>query len=102
MDDREDTDSLPADPLETLLRGHLRAGLEPKVGLAERRFLREINRGRRRSGSRLAIWALWATGSAMAASVGIVWGVIQHRATPAHMASRPDHAATVASAQGMR
>jgi hypothetical protein len=103
MDDRENTDSLPADPLEALLRGHLRVELEPKVGLAERRFLRELRQGRRRSGARLAIWALWATGSAMAASVGIVWGVMQHRAGgPSPIASRPDKPATIASAQGMR
>jgi hypothetical protein len=104
MDDREDTNSsLPADPLDTLLRDHLREELEPRVGMAERRFLREINRDRRRSGSRLAIWALWATGSAMAASVGIVWGVMQHRvATLPQIASRPTKSATVASATGMR
>ena len=105
MDDPEDTisSSASADPLDALLRSHLRAELESKVGLAERRFLRELNRGQRRSGARLATWALWATGSAIAASVGIVWGVMAHRTgAPPQNASHPGQPATWVSAQGPR
>jgi hypothetical protein len=107
MDDRENTISsaAPADPLGALLRSHLRAELDAKAGLAEARFMREVRRrDERRHGTRLAIWALWATGSAIAASVGIVWGVMAHRnaSLSSPIASRPDKPTTVASAQGLR
>src|SRR5947199_2518802 len=80
MSDREHT-SMESDRLDALLEAHLRAELDGQLGGAEARFTREMAKQascRRGGHGRLALWGLWAAG-AMAASVGIVWGVVVSR-----------------------
>ena|SRR5258706_8066927 len=74
----------PEDTLDQLLHEYLRDRLDPQLGRAESYFVQKANapaRGVPSRPHRLLIWGLWAAG-AMAASVGIVWGVAVHRAPP--------------------
>jgi hypothetical protein len=74
----------PEDPLDQLLQEHLRRRLDPQLGRAESDFLQKVTSARHGAQAhphRLLIWGVWAAG-AMAASVGIVWGVAVHRAPP--------------------
>jgi hypothetical protein len=102
MDDREPNTTADADPLEALLRNHLRGELDGQLGRSEARFTREVAkeavRQRYRGPSRLAIWGWWAA-AVSAASVGIVWGMFAHRPLPAREIISATTPASVASAQ---
>jgi hypothetical protein len=69
------------DGLEALLAAHLRERLGGQVGRAEAAFAAEVGRESPRRSMRLGMWGLWVAG-AMAASMGIVWGVAAHRVEP--------------------
>jgi len=75
----------PEDPLDQLLQEHFRGQLDPQLGRAESYFLQKAKPPEHSVRStyprRALVWGLWAAG-AMAASVGIVWGVGIHRAPP--------------------
>src|SRR5258706_11659873 len=74
----------PEDMLERLRQEHLHRRLDPLLGRARARFAEELLPSEQRTHSnprRLMIWGLWAAG-AMAASVGIVWGVAVHHSPP--------------------
>jgi hypothetical protein len=68
------------DALDAQLTAHLRGELDGQRGRAEARFRAEVLRARSRRRPMLGggVWGLWVAG-AMAASVGIVWGVGVHR-----------------------
>src|SRR3954468_18420726 len=96
----------PEDMLEQLLQEHLHRKLDPQLGRARARFAEDVNPPARKSHpnpQRLMIWGLWAAG-AMAASVGIVWGVAIHQSPlpniTQHQTPQPVSASTaVASAK---
>jgi hypothetical protein len=80
MSNREHTTE--NDALEALLTAHLRGELDGLVGRAEAAFRAEAaGELPRRRPMRLGMWGLWVAG-AMAASVGIVWGVAARHAEP--------------------
>jgi hypothetical protein len=75
----------PEDNLQQILPDHFRAQLDTQLGRAEAAFARRLaaQTGARPPHRRHpAIWGLWAAG-AIAASAGIVWGVVAHREMPA-------------------
>src|SRR5258708_1820377 len=84
MNDHEDT-------LDALLSEHFARRLDPQLGRAQAHFAKTVSKRHElhagRSG-RLLIWGLWAAG-AMAASVGIVWGMgVYHNPSQPHLAQQ--------------
>jgi hypothetical protein len=81
----------PEDMLEQLLQEHLHRKLDPQLGRARARFAEDVISRARKSHPnprRLMIWGLWAAG-AMAASVGIVWGVAVSHSPPPNITRHP-------------
>lgn len=72
------------DSLEAILPDHFRAQLDGQLGRAESAFTRRIaqqNAPRWPRRRHPLVWGLWAAG-AIAASAGIVWGVVAHHELP--------------------
>jgi hypothetical protein len=67
--------------LDELLREHFRAELDLHAGRAAKTFAKRLRGHTSGMPRRLMVWALWSAG-AVAATVGIVWGMTQQVAQP--------------------
>ena len=92
----------PQDTLDQLLQEHFHRQLDPQLGRAASTFAQQIAAARaprtQMRPRRLMIWCLWAAG-AMAASVGIVWGVavVRHPLSQPGISEQPKKPASSAS-----